>query len=328
MSTLPDRSHAMRILPATILAALTLSLFACAEESYDAYVSESAEETAYDTAVESADYEGDSTAAKLGAAAYEGSEKSDDADTQSDQTRAVDQRKIIYNAGVDLVVDDFKSVPGKVQALVKKHGGFVAGSSVRGSEGEPRTGTWTLRIPSGNYDAFIAGSEALGQVRSVTTGTREVTAEFVDLESRIKNLKAEETRLNKHLQESTGKLDDILKVEREISRVRGEIERHQGRLNVLKDLTSLSTVTLTIQEIKDYVPEPTEEPGYATKVARTWGGSLGALGDFLTNLSLGVVALAPWLVILLPLGAVCWIAVRKVIRKARHALAPKPHAAG
>jgi len=318
----------MRTLPALFLAVLMLSLFACAEESYDAYVTESAEEAAYDTAADSADYEGDSTVTKIAASPYEGSEKSGQADPQGEQTRAVDQRKIIYNADVDLVVDDFKGVPGKVQTLVKKHGGFVAGSSVRGSEGEPRTGTWTLRIPSANYDAFVAGSEALGQVRSVTTDTREVTSEYVDLESRIKNLKTEEARLNKHLQESTGKLDDILKVEREISRVRGEIERHQGRLNVLKDLTSLSTVTLTIEEIKDYVPEPTEEPGFGTKVARTWGGSLGALGDFLTNLSLGIVALAPWLVILLPLGAVCWIAVRKVIRKTRHALAPKPHAAG
>ncbi|MFN3166583.1 MAG: DUF4349 domain-containing protein [Phycisphaeraceae bacterium] len=320
----------MRTLPALIVAALMLSLFACAEESYDAYVSESAEEAAYNTAADSAEYEGegDSYVTKIAAGPYARADKAGEADTQSNQTRAVDQRKIIYNADVDLVVDDFKGVPGKVQTLVKKHGGFVAGSSVRGSEGEPRTGTWTLRIPSANYDAFVAGSETLGQVRSVTTGTREVTAEYVDLESRINNLKAEETRLNKHLQESTGKLDDILKVEREISRVRGEIERHQGRLNVLKDLTSLSTVTLTIQEIKNYVPEPTEEPGYGTKVARTWGGSLGALGDFLTNLSLGVVALAPWLVILVPLGVVGWIVSRKAIRKARQALTPKPQAAG
>ena len=316
----------MRTLPLFVLAALLLGLIACGQ-SEDAQMDVYATEDGYAPADEAKGVESvpDTEAALQ---TYDVIDKSTRAEKpESDTSRAIDQRKIIYNADIDLVVDDFKDVPGSVQVLANKHGGFIANSSIRGSEGEPRTGTWTLRIPSANYDAFVAGSKSIGQVRQITTGTREVTAEYTDLEARLRNLRNEEDRLNKHLQDSTGKLDDILKVEREISRVRGEIERNEGRLNVLKDLTSLSTVTLTVQEIKDYVPEPTEEPGYGTKVARTWNDSLGSFGSFMTGLSLAVVALVPWLIIILPLAAVLWVLARLLIRRTRRALTHQPQPA-
>ena len=317
----------MRQLPAYFLAALLFTLTACGDAEYADYKEDTTPESyavSADSPADQAQHESD-----LAIQTYDVADKTvANGESDPEVPRAIDQRKIIYNANIDLVVDAFEDVPGEVQALVKKHGGFIANSSIRGSEGEPRTGTWTLRIPSANYDAFVAGSKSLGQVRSVTTDTREVTAEYVDLESRIRNLKTEEQRLNKHLQDSTGKLDEILKVEREISRVRGEIERHEGRLNVLKDLTSLSTVTLTIQEIKDYVPEPTEEPGYGTKVARTWNDSLGAFGQFMTGLSLAIVALVPWLILIVPIGVVAWLVIRTLIRKASKAISPKAHPVG
>lgn len=240
---------------------------------------------------------------------------------------AASQRKIIYTGRASLVVDDFEGVPAKVTALAKKHGGFVASSSIRGSDGEPRRGDWTLRIPSTNYDEFIAGSEKLGQVRELTSDSKEVTAEFVDLQARSSNLRAEEKRLHRHLEESTKSLKDILEVEREIARVRGEAERIEGRLNVLKDLTALSTITLTIEEIKNYVPEPTQEPGYTTQVARVWDSSLGAVGGFFTRLSLGVVGLVPWLLVILPTGVVVMFVgkrVRKYLKTAANPAAEQP----
>lgn len=236
--------------------------------------------------------------------------------SQSEQAppSAAEGRKIIYNARIDLVVDDFDKVPADVTALAKKFGGFIASSSIRGSKGEPRSGRWTLRIPSVKFDDFVSGAQSIGQVREMTSDSREVTAEYVDLESRVRNLKAEEERLHKHLDENTRSLKEILEVERELARVRGQIEMHQGRLNVLKDLTSLSTVTLTVEEIKDYVPEATEEPGFATQVARTWHGSIDAVGSFLTALSLAAVGFTPWLVVVVPLVLVAWFALKRLKR--------------
>lgn len=235
-------------------------------------------------------------------------------------TVAAVDRKVIHNARVDLVVDDFGSVGGEVRALVLKHGGYIASSQIAGSAGEPRTGRWTIRVPVGAYDALLAESEGIGQVREMESSSQEVTAEFVDLQARIRSKSSEEKRLLEHLEEALN-LDNTLRIERELTRVRGEIERLQGRLTVLGDLASLSTVTLTVSEIKDYVPAPTQEPGYAAQLSRAWHGSVAGLGGFLTALSVVLVTLTPWLVLIGPAGLLCFIALRRSRRSAAMAKA-------
>ena len=98
-------------------------------------------------------------------------------------------------------------------------------------------------------------------------------------------------------------------MEREIARVRGEIERMEGRLRVLGDLTALATVTISIREVKDYVPPLA--PTYADRVTQNWQGSLSALTQTGQAISLGVVAAIPWLVALVvPAGL-----LRAVLRR-------------
>ena len=99
------------------------------------------------------------------------------------------------------------------------------------------------------------------------------------------------------LEEQTGKLEDVLKVEEQLSRVRGEIERLEGRMRVLKDLTSYSTVTINIQEIRGYVPP--QSPTFGSRIGRAWTGTLEALLATLQNIVIGIVALTPWLLVLL-----------------------------
>ncbi len=243
---------------------------------------------------------------------------SDPAQTPATPSAAV-ERKIIYSASVNLVVDDFNPVSARIDALAKQFGGFIARSNLYGSEGEPRRGEWTLRVPADQYNALVQGAQKIGQVRSLSSDSQEVTAEYIDLESRIRNLRVEEQRLHSHLAESTKTLKDILAIEHELSRVRGEIERYEGQLNLLKDLTSLSTVQISVEEIKDYVPEPTEEPGYTTQVARVWGSSIDAVGTFFTWLSLAIVGLTPWLVVILPLLVAFMYVLRRLARRMRAA---------
>src|SRR5262249_27737277 len=106
----------------------------------------------------------------------------------------------------------------------------------------------------------------------------------------------------KHLEKSTGKLEDILAVEKELTRVRGEIERFQGRRQYLEKLSALTTVTVTIHERKNYVPDKSQAPAFGTTVARTFEGSLDVLASFGKGLVLLIVALVPWLVVLVLLG--------------------------
>jgi hypothetical protein len=137
----------------------------------------------------------------------------------------------------------------------------------------------------------------LGEVHRVSTDSKDVSEEYYDLESRIRNKKKQESRLLELLADATGKLEEVLSVERELARVREEIERMEGRVRVLDDLTTLTTVTLRINEIKDYMPE--QAPTYGTRVRRAWSGSIDTLVVTAQQLSIAVVAALPWLGVLL-----------------------------
>lgn len=206
------------------------------------------------------------------------------------------QRKIIYNATVELVVESFEQTPAEIEQLVRKHGGYVARSNISGAASTPRSGEWTVRIPVDQYDAFMAAVRGLGEVRRIVSDSREVTEEYYDIEARLRNKKTEEKRLIKLLEDATGKLSEILNVEREVSRVRGEIEQLEGRLRMLDDLTAMTTITIRVEEIKGY--QPPEAPSYGTEVRRAWEQSINAMLLTGRRLSIAAVAAAPWVVLL------------------------------
>ncbi len=231
-------------------------------------------------------------------------------------------RQIVYNAQLTLVVESFDGIPARVSQLVQEFGGFIANSNLTGSSGSARSGTWTIRIPVPQYAPFLEKASALGKVSRATTSSREVTEEYYDVEARIRNLQRTGERLLTHLEKSTGKLEEILTIEREIGRVRGEIEQLQGRLRVLQDITSLTTVTLVINEIEKYTPPPAvqavETPTFPMRVASTWKGSVGLLRATGEDIAMILVALAPWMVILVPLAVGIFFVVRGAL--ARHKL--------
>jgi hypothetical protein len=229
-------------------------------------------------------------------------------------------RKIIYTANVELVVEDFDSSQKALLQLVEENKGYTASSEVRGSPGNRRYGTWTVRVPVANYRSFLNALDALGEPERNITDSRDVTEEYYDVEARLKNKRVEEDRLLEHLKNSTGKLEEILAVERELTRVRGEIEQAQGRLQVLANLTELTTVTVSFQEWKDYAPAAS--PSFALTVNRTFTGSFGVLLTFGKTILLAAVALVPWLPLLGLIAVPTWWALRR--SQSRRALREPP----
>ncbi len=226
------------------------------------------------------------------------------------------ERKIIYTAEVDLVVEDFGPLPEGIDRLAQRFDAYVARSNISGMPGQPRRGAWTVRVPVARYGEFLAEARQLGEVKSVRSDSKDVTAEFFDVDARIRNKQREEERLIKLLEDVTGKLQDILEVERELSRVRGEIEQFQGRMRVLKDLTSMTTVEIRVEEIRDYVPESPEAPTYGVRVRRALAGSIANLVSAGQEFSIAAVAALPWLAILCVLAFVA-LALRRLFRRRR-----------
>lgn len=226
------------------------------------------------------------------------------------------RRKLIYTATVELAVEDLDAVQSRLESVVKQFDGYLSHSSVSGSPGYRRSGQWTIRVPVEHYESLLAALRQLGEVQSFSSDSKDVTAEYYDVDAQIRNKKEEEKRLLKLLADATGKLEEILAVERELSRVRGEVEQLEGRLRVLNDLATLTTITLRITEVEKYTPH--EAPTYATQLRRAWAGSIDSLVLTARGLSLVGIALLPWLLVLLLPVVLVLLLVRWVRRRRRN----------
>jgi hypothetical protein len=223
-------------------------------------------------------------------------------------------RKIIYDAQVDLVVDSVDPVARKVANFVQEARGYIAEQNVTGSPGSLRSMRWKIRVPVEQFDSFVESIVSLGELERNNRTSQDVSEQYYDIEARIKNKRVEEQTLNKILQERSGKLEDVLKIEIELSRVRGEIEQFQGKIRVLESLSSLATVTLNIRERDKYEPPPPVVANFSTQIARAWDGSVKSLVDMGKSLVLWIVTWALWIPFWLVGGFLVWIAIRLLIR--------------
>ena len=228
-----------------------------------------------------------------------------------DRPSGIANRKIIYRSTVALVVDDYVEFESQLPALVSRHGGYVAKSETDRRYRDQQSGRWTARIPVAEHDSFLQGVSALGFAESHSDDADDVTEEYIDLESRARNKRTLEHRLLKMLEARDGKLSDALEIERELSRVREEIEGMEGRIRFLTDHIRLSTVTIDCREEEAY--RPATAPTLSSRIARSWGGSLSSLRLTAESALLAVVAVIPWFA---AVGLPLWIGW-KLLRKGR-----------
>jgi hypothetical protein len=224
------------------------------------------------------------------------------------------QRKIIHTAAVDVSVKDVDDATAKAREYVAGVNGYVAKSEVTGTAGYRRTATLTVRVPADRYDATVGEFGKLGVVTRSASDAQDVTEEFIDVEARLRNLKAEEQALNKLLETSAGKLEDVLKIREQVVRVRSDIERVEGRLKYLTTMTDLATVVLTLREDKEYVP-PTA-PSFTGRVGKVFQDSADAVVRTGESVALAAVAVVPWLPIVFVGAGGVW-ALRRWRRSGR-----------
>ena len=209
-------------------------------------------------------------------------------------------RKIVYNSTVRLVLkktslEDFET---DIEGLIKKHKAYKSNGIFNLNQGENRSGTWTIRVPADQYTDFLAAVKKLGVPEAVQENTQDVTAQYVDLKARIANQKRLEERILSVLDEVKGKIGEVLEVEQQLARVRETIERFEGQMRVLKDKVTMATLTVHVREDKDYVPS--QALSFGERISEIWGKSIDALVAFGKNLVLFLVAIFPWLLVIVP----------------------------
>ena len=209
---------------------------------------------------------------------------------------------IIRTGTASIQVDSLDAAIAMVRALARRVGGFVAGSSTQAGRGQLHSATLELRMPAGRFDEAVDGLRPLGKVEAVNVTAEDVGEEYVDVQARMGNARRLEARLIDVLARRAGKLSDVLDVERELARVREEIERYEGRLRYLRTRVAVSTLTLTVHEPVPVVDHGS--PGVMAEAARQ------AWRNFIALVAFAIQALG----VVVPLGLVAtagWWAVRR-----------------
>jgi hypothetical protein len=155
---------------------------------------------------------------------------------------------LIRTGTASVEVRDVPAAIVAVRQLASSLGGYVANTSVQSGREQVRSATLELKIPAPQFDRAVNGLEPLGRVEFVNVDAQDVGEEFVDVTARVANARRLEQRLIALLETRTGRLEDVLAVERELARVREEIERFEGRLRYLSTRVSVSTLTVTVHE--------------------------------------------------------------------------------
>ena len=164
------------------------------------------------------------------------------------------QRQVISQASVSMEVDEVPVAVAQVRTTAESLGGFVGQLSSSGGP-ERQQSTMTIRVPQAEFFTALEHIKSLGKVRSENVGSEDVTERFIDLEARLRSaLREEESLLS--LFERANQVSEILTIERELSRVRSDIERAQGQLNFLERRVDLSTITVSLFPPDAEVAEP------------------------------------------------------------------------
>lgn len=214
-------------------------------------------------------------------------------------------RKIIRRATLEVEVDGgrFDEAVSRLLGLADFFGGYVEDSRV-GASGEKRSARVVLRVPEESFGRALDEVGSLGKVVSERISGQDVTEQYVDVESRIKALEVQEARLLDLLSKAKT-VDEILRIEQELSRVRTQIETHEGRLKSLERLSALSAIEVLLSERDAAAPWPSGFLGDACRAFMRTVRFLGRAGRWAFVFAAGASPVAAPAVML-------WLVIRRL----------------
>jgi len=206
-------------------------------------------------------------------------ETSNDTEGPSNSPSAVGptaNRKLIRNATAELEVASFDESIQKITAFAAEEKGYVATTSSEKQENGKLRGEIVVKVLPDNLDRFLGKLRGIGDLKNQALTTEDVTKAYFDTESRLKNARLMEQRLIEILKTKSKDVADLLEVEKELGRVREQIETMQGELKFMDSQVAFATVTVTLAEKNMNLPaafllkERAQLSLYATEVEKTY----------------------------------------------------------
>jgi hypothetical protein len=232
----------------------------------------------------------------------------DTSQTDKEEDSEVITPKIIKNANLRFQTSNVDTTTTAVQQLVKKYKGNIQ-RDLQEHEDYRLSRSMSIRVPSANFDAFIADlSKGVDYYDNKEISSEDVTEEYVDVTARIKTKKELENRYFELLKKAN-KVSEMLEIEQKLSEIREEIEAKQGRLKYLQTKVSMSTIDLYFY--KEIAQGTSKRQSYGSKIIASLGTGFNSISYFL------LAVLDNWPLILIFVIAIVFIR-RKLKKRKQH----------
>jgi hypothetical protein len=214
-----------------------------------------------------------------------------------------DRQQLIKKGSLTLIVGEATKAEERLKEILKGYDAYISArqssASVPQSKylkpSEVSSITLTIKIEAKRFDEFLAQVKQIGSYTHESVQTEDVTFAHADLTARLANQKKVEERLLGHLSDKARDFKSVLEVEKELSRVREQIEQLTAQLRTMENQIGYSTLTLQISVQPEYVPP--SQRSFGQEVKETFKGSMSAMGTTVRTLGIAVVAILPWLVV-------------------------------
>ncbi len=225
-------------------------------------------------------------------------------------------RKLIKSGSLELETLDFDRTMNGILTKINMMQGYVKSSSIRGqpkynekNKKTKRHATLEVRIPSKNFKKFMDAIDDIGHVTDKETYTEDITSQYFDTEARLKSLEIQEERLLTMLSKAE-KLQDIIELEKELSRVRYDIETYTGTLKKWDNLIDYSRVRILVYEVEELKPQA--DGTFIEKISVGFINSIKNLAKFFENIFAIIIIGSPYIFIF---GFLIWINKKLFINK-------------
>lgn len=236
-------------------------------------------------------------------------------ESDPNQNLAETDKKIIKNGNLSLKASKVENAAKDVAQIAKNNGGDVFSSNFYQNANNIKSGTITLKIPNNNFEkTFEEIKKVASLVVRESTNSQDVTEQYIDLESRLKNKQAEEQSYVQILNRAST-VDEVLKITRQLSVVRGEIESLQGQKKYLDSQIDMSMITVTLSEDSKITISDSWRPLRVIK--DTVNSLLSDIKGFINFVIVLVIRVLPIIVLYLLLVLVLFLIGRKIYRRAK-----------
>jgi len=225
-------------------------------------------------------------------------------------------KKIIKNGDLDLKVSSVDDASQKISVIAKSNGGEVASSSFYQTSNNLKSGNIVVKIPIANFEKTFAELKKVATlVISESTSGQDVTEQYADLQAQLKNKQAEERQFQNVMGQAQ-KISDILEVTQQLSRVRGEIERLQGRIKFMDSQTDMSSIFISLTEDANITFSDSWRPWQVVK--ETFNALVKDVQKFVNFLIVLIIQVIPVLALYLLIFCIIYRIGKKIYLKVKN----------